>query len=63
MEQTGYHLVLEPDPARGNVALVPDLPGRYSHGETAVNSTENAPGPDEFFAEGEPLDWEGEGWS
>jgi predicted RNase H-like HicB family nuclease len=107
VEQTSSHVVLEPDPEGGYVAVVPGLPGCYSQGETAeealsnaheaialsiedmcergaipdlarklirvamaaepnsaaLDYTENAPGPDEFATEGEPLDWEGEGWS
>jgi predicted RNase H-like HicB family nuclease len=107
VEQPGYHVVLEPDPEGGYVAIVPAFPGCYSQGETrdealsnareaialtiedmrergaisglarklihvaiaadtnsaALDYTGNAPGPDEFSAEAEPLDWEGEGWS
>ena len=107
MEQTGYQVVLEPDPQGGYVAVVPAFPGCYSQGETAeealsnageaipltleglrergaipdlarqhirvaiaaepksaeLDYTENTPRPDEFSAEEEPLDWEGEGWS
>ena len=35
MEQTGYHVVLKPDPEGGYVAVVPAFPGCYSQGETA----------------------------
>jgi len=35
VEQTGYHVVLEPDPEGGYVAVVPAFPGCYSQGETA----------------------------
>jgi len=107
VEQTGYHVVLEPDPEGGYVAVVPAFPGCYSQGETAeealanareailmtiedmrerdaipnlarkhigvaitadpksavLDYTENAPRPDEFSAEKDTLDWEGEGWS
>jgi predicted RNase H-like HicB family nuclease len=107
VEQPGYHVVLEPDPEGGYIAVVPAFPGCYSQGETreealsnareaivltiedlrqrgaipglarklihvamaaepnsaALDDTENASGPDKFSAEGEPLDWEGEGWS
>jgi antitoxin HicB len=34
VEQTGYHVVLEPDPQGGYVAVVPAFPGCYSQGET-----------------------------
>jgi hypothetical protein len=58
VEQTGYQVVLKPDPQGGYVAVVPAFRGCYSQGET-----ENTPGPDEFSAEEEALDCEGEGWS
>jgi predicted RNase H-like HicB family nuclease len=107
VEQPGYHVVLDPDPKGGDVAVVPAFPGCYSPGETreealanareaivltiedmrersaipglapklihvavaaepnsvALDYTENALRPDEFSTDGEPLDWEGEGWS
>ena len=42
MEQTGYHVVLEPDPDGGYVAVIPAFPGCYSQGETAEASLSNA---------------------
>lgn len=42
MEQTGYHVVLEPDPEGGYVAVVPAFPGCYSQGETADEALSNA---------------------
>jgi antitoxin HicB len=107
VEQTGYHVVLEPDPEGGYVAVVPAFPGCYSQGETADEALSNAreailltiedlsergaipdlackligvavaaepksaaldyrektAEPDELYAEEEPLEWEGEGWS
>ena len=42
MEQTGYHVVLEPDPEGGYVAVVPAFPGCYSQGETAEEALSNA---------------------
>jgi hypothetical protein len=30
VEQTGYHVVLKPDPEAGYVAVVPAFPGCYS---------------------------------
>jgi predicted RNase H-like HicB family nuclease len=107
VEQTGYHVVLEPDPEGGYVAVVPAFPGCHSQGETreealsnareailltiedlrergatpdlpreragvaidaapksaVLDYTESTPRLDEFSAEEETLDWEGEGWS
>ena len=43
MDQTGYHVVLEPDPEGGYVAVVPAFPGFcYSQGETADEALSNA---------------------
>ncbi len=42
MEPTGYHVVLEPDPEGGYVAVVPAFPGCYSQGETADEALSNA---------------------
>jgi len=42
VEQTGYHVVLEPDPEGGYVAVVPAFPGCYSQGETADEALSNA---------------------
>jgi len=42
VDQTGYHVVLEPDPEGGYVAVVPAFPGCYSQGETAEEALENA---------------------
>ena len=42
MEQTGYHVVLEPDPEGGYVAVIPAFPGCYSQGETADEALSNA---------------------
>jgi predicted RNase H-like HicB family nuclease len=42
VEQTGYHVVLEPDPEGGYVAIVPAFPGYYSQGETAEEALSNA---------------------
>jgi predicted RNase H-like HicB family nuclease len=107
VEQTGYHVVVKPDPEGGYVAVVSAFPGCYSQGETADGALSNvreailltiedmrgrgdaipdpagelvrrvavgakegsqplerpARRPDEFSAEGDPLGWEGEGWS
>ena len=41
MEQTGYHVVLKPDPEGGYVAVVPAFPGCYSQGETAEDALSN----------------------
>ena len=41
MEQTGYHVVLKPDPEGGYVAVVPAFPGCYSQGETAEEAVSN----------------------
>ena len=43
MEQSGRHVVLEPDPEGGYVGVVPDFPGCYSQGETAEEALSNAP--------------------
>jgi predicted RNase H-like HicB family nuclease len=42
VEQTGYHVVLEPDPQGGYVAVVPAFPGCYIQGETAEEAMSNA---------------------
>ncbi len=42
MDERGYHVVLEPDPAGGYVAVVPAFPGCYSQGETAEEAVANA---------------------
>jgi len=42
VEQTGYHVALEPDPEGGYVAVVPAFPGCYSQGETAEEALSNA---------------------
>lgn len=42
MDQTGYHVVLEPDADGGYVAVVPAFPGCYSQGETADEALANA---------------------
>ena len=66
MERTGYQVVLQPDPQGGYAAVVPAFPGCYSQAEpksAELDHTENTARPDEFTAEEEPLDWEGEGWS
>ena len=42
MEQTGYHVVLEPAPEGGYVAVVPASPGCYSQGGTAEAALSNA---------------------
>jgi predicted RNase H-like HicB family nuclease len=42
VEQTGYHVVLKPDPEGGYVAVVPAFPGCYSQGETADEALSNA---------------------
>ena len=41
MSERGYHVVLEPDPAGGYVAVVPAFPGCYSQGETAEEAVAN----------------------
>jgi antitoxin HicB len=42
VEQTGYHVVLEPDVDGGYVAVVPAFPGCYSQGETEDEALANA---------------------
>lgn len=42
MEETGYHVVLEPDLEGGYVAVVPAFPGCYSQGESADEALFNA---------------------
>ena len=42
MEQPGYHVVLEPDPEGGYVAVVPAFPGCYSQGDTVDEALANA---------------------
>ena len=42
MDQTGYHVVLEPDTNGGYVAVVPSFPGCYSQGETIDEALANA---------------------
>ena len=42
MEQPDYHVVLEPDPEGGYVAVVPAFPGCYSQGDTAEEALVNA---------------------
>lgn len=42
MEPTGYHVVLEPDPEGGYVAVIPAFPGCYSQGATAEKALSNA---------------------
>ena len=41
VEQAGYHVVLEPDPEGGYVAVVPAFPGCYSQGETMDEALSN----------------------
>jgi antitoxin HicB len=41
VEQTGYHVVVRPDPEGGYVAVVPAFPGCYSQGETAEEGLSN----------------------
>jgi predicted RNase H-like HicB family nuclease len=41
VDQSGYHVVLEPDPEGGYVAVVPAFPGCYSQGETAEEALSN----------------------
>ena len=42
VEQTGYHVVLEPDPEGGYVAVIPAFPGCYTQGDTAEEALSNA---------------------
>jgi predicted RNase H-like HicB family nuclease len=42
VEQTGYHVILEPDPEGGYIAVVPAFPGCYSQGETADEALSKA---------------------
>ncbi len=42
MEQTGYHVVLKPEPESGYAGVVPAFPGCYSRGETADEALSNA---------------------
>lgn len=42
VEQTGYHVVLKPDPEGGYVAVVPAFPGCCSRGETPDEALSNA---------------------
>ena len=41
MSQLEYHVVLEPDPDGGYVAVVPAFPGCYSQGETVDDAIAN----------------------
>lgn len=42
MSQSGYHVILEPSPEGGYVAVVPAFPGCYSQGESAEQAITNA---------------------
>jgi antitoxin HicB len=42
VDQAGYHVVLEPDPEGGYVAVVPAFPGCYSQGATVDEALANA---------------------
>jgi antitoxin HicB len=42
VEQTAYHVVLEPDPEGGYVVVIPAFPGCYSQGDTAEEALSNA---------------------
>ena len=42
MNETGYNVVLEPDPEGGYVVVVPAFPGCYTQGETVEEALENA---------------------
>ena len=42
MNHTGYHVVLEPSPEGGYVAVVPAFPGCYSQGDTPEEAIHNA---------------------
>jgi antitoxin HicB len=41
VEQTGYHVVLNPAPEGSYVDVVPAFPGCYSQGETAEEALSN----------------------
>jgi predicted RNase H-like HicB family nuclease len=42
VEQSGYHVVLQPNPGGGYVAVVPAFPGCYSQGETVDEALSSA---------------------
>jgi predicted RNase H-like HicB family nuclease len=42
MSNASYHVVLEPDPEGGYVAVIPAFPGCYSQGETVEEALANA---------------------
>jgi antitoxin HicB len=42
VEQSGCHVVLEPDPEGGYVAVIPAFPRCYGQGETAQEALSNA---------------------
>ena len=42
MPHSGYHVVLEPSPEGGYVAVVPAFPGCYSQGDTPEEAIQNA---------------------
>ncbi len=42
MDHSGYHVILEPSPEGGYVAVVPAFPGCYSQGESAEEAIRNA---------------------
>jgi predicted RNase H-like HicB family nuclease len=44
VEQIGYHVVLEPDPEGGYVAVVPAFPGCNSQGESAEEALRGGKG-------------------
>lgn len=55
-----YHVVLEPDPDGGYVAVVPAFPGCYSQGDTVEEALSNARDAialtvEEMQANGEPI--------
>lgn len=60
MSERSYHVVLEPDPDGGYVAVVPAFPGCYSQGENVEETLANikeaiALTIDDMLAHGEPI--------
>jgi antitoxin HicB len=60
MSHSGYHVILEPSPEGGYVAVVPAFPGCYSQGESAEEAIQNAREAieltiEDMLASGEPI--------
>jgi len=69
VEQTGYDVVLKPDPEGGYVVVVPAFPGCYSQGESAEEALCNVREAilltiEDMRERGDAIPgWEAEGWS